>query len=77
MRMVGDDDVGAHLEVSQIAVPGIGRGDRGEFFSAVRDDDASIAFAEGCKVKSRLDEATGRTVYSVRKNRGALVLIVR
>lgn len=44
---------------------------------AVRDDDASIAFAEGCKVKSRLDEATGRTVYSVRKNRGALVLIVR
>ena len=43
---------------------------------AVRDDDASIAFAEGCKVKSRLDEATGRTVYSVRKNR-ALVLIVR
>ena len=43
MRMVGDDEVGAHLKVFQIAVPGIGRGDRGKFFSAVRDNDAPAA----------------------------------
>lgn len=36
----------------------------------VREDDESIAFGSGCKVKKRKDEETGRFVYSVLKVRG-------
>jgi hypothetical protein len=43
---------------------------------AVRDDDDSIAFGSEFKVKKRLDEATGRTVYSARRKLG-LVLTYR
>ena len=33
----------------------------------MREDDASIAFAPELKVTKRTDEATGRTVYAVKR----------
>ena len=40
----------------------------------VREDDESIAFGDGFKVAKRKDDLTGRTVYSVKKRRGAVVI---
>ena len=41
---------------------------------SVREDDESIAFGDGFKVVKRIDEATGRIVYSVRKKNGAIMI---
>lgn len=41
---------------------------------SVREDDASIAFGEGFRVKKRVDAETGRTVYSVKRMPGMLMI---
>ena len=43
---------------------------------SVREDDESIAFGDGFKVKKRVDAETGRTVYSVKRVPG-MILICR
>ena len=62
---------GATLTVAAgIAEPG-----RSVDVLTVREDDASIAFAPEFKVAKRYDEETGRTIYSVKRSAGFVLIM--
>lgn len=62
---------GATLTVAEsLAEPG-----RSVDILTVREDDESIAFAPELKVTKRMDEATGRTVYTVKRSVGFVLIM--